>query len=175
MMNGDDDALLVKEFKKGQDKAFDIIFDKYRLSVYSICYRYTRNDEDAREITQDVFIKVHRNLDKFNEKSKLFTWLYRIVVNTCLSFKRKNKVFANPSELIPASAISMEERLVMKKAIDDALQDLPERQRMVFILRHYDGYKFDEIAELMSITSGAAKANHHHAIIKLRDLLKEWL
>jgi RNA polymerase sigma-70 factor (ECF subfamily) len=175
MMNGDDDVLLVKEFKKGQDKAFDILFDKYRLSVYSICYRYTRNGEDAREITQDVFIKVYRNLDKFNEKSKLFTWLYRIVVNTCLSFIRKNKVRNDPPELTDSAAISMEERLVMKKAIDDALQDLPDRQRMAFILRHYDGYKFDEIAELMGITSGAAKANHHHAIIKLRYLLKEWL
>jgi RNA polymerase sigma-70 factor (ECF subfamily) len=69
----------------------------------------------------------------------------------------------------------MEERLVMRKAIDDALKELPERQRMTFILRHYEGYKFEEIAEMMGITSGAAKANHHHAIGKLRNLLKEWL
>jgi len=175
MMNGDDDVLLVKEFKAGQDKAFETILDKYRLSVYSICYRYTRNDEDARELSQDVFIKVYRNLDKFNEKSKLFTWLYRIVVNTCLSFKRKNKFFKEPSTMVETLVMPMEERLMMKKAIDDALQELPERQRMVFILRHYDGYKFDEIGELMGITGGAAKANHHHAIKKLRDLLKEWL
>jgi RNA polymerase sigma factor (sigma-70 family) len=174
MMNGDDDALLVKEFKAGKATAFDIIFDKYRLSVYSICWRYARNDEDARELTQDVFLKVYRNLDKFNEKSKLFTWLYRIVVNTCLSFRRKNKA-QDPADLVPPASISMEERLVMKKAIDDALIELPERQRLTFILRHYEGYKFEEIAELMGVTSGAAKANHHHAIIKLRDLLKEWL
>jgi RNA polymerase sigma-70 factor (ECF subfamily) len=174
MMNGDDDAILVKEFKAGKDKAFDAIFDKYRLSVYSICWRYARNDEDARELTQDVFLKVYRNLDKFNEKSKLFTWLYRIVVNTCLSFKRKNKVM-DPADIIPPPPISMEERLVMKKAIDDALTELPERQRLTFILRHYEGYKFEEIAELMGVTSGAAKANHHHAVMKLRNLLKEWL
>jgi len=173
-MNGDDDAILVKDFKAGKDKAFDAIFDKYRLSVYSICWRYARNDEDARELTQDVFLKVYRNLDKFNEKSKLFTWLYRIVVNTCLSFKRKNKA-QDPADFIPPTPISMEERLVMKKAIDDALTELPERQRLTFILRHYEGYKFEEIGELMGVTSGAAKANHHHAVMKLRNLLKEWL
>jgi RNA polymerase sigma-70 factor (ECF subfamily) len=174
MMKGDDDVLLVKDFKAGQEKAFEAIFDKYRLSVYSICYRYTRNDADARELTQDVFIKIYKNLNKFNEKSKLFTWLYRIVVNTCLSFKRKSRRDETLVQDIPVP-VSLEQRVRMKKSIDDALKNLPERQRLAFVLRHYDGYTFEEIGQIMEITSGAAKANHYHAIMKLRDLLKEWL
>jgi len=90
-MNGDEDMLLVREFKNGNTNVFDRLFEKYQVSLYSICYRFTRNDSDARELDQDIFIKVYRNLKKFNEKSKFFTWLYRIAVNTCLSFKRKQK------------------------------------------------------------------------------------
>lgn len=173
-MKGDDDVLLVRDFKAGQEKAFEAIFDKYRLSVFSICYRYTRNDADARELTQDVFMKIYKNLNKFNEKSKLFTWIYRIVVNTCLSFKRKLRREEIPVQDIPVP-VSLELRVRMKKSIDDALHNLPERQRLAFVLRHYDGCTFEEIGQIMEITSGAAKANHHHAIMKLRDLLKEWL
>ncbi|MCK4941896.1 sigma-70 family RNA polymerase sigma factor [candidate division WOR-3 bacterium] len=88
-MSGNEDAHLVKAFKKGDEEAFDRIFEIYRVPIYSICYRFTRNDADARDLTQEVFIKVYRNLKNFNERSKLFTWVYRITVNTCISFKRR--------------------------------------------------------------------------------------
>jgi len=173
-MNGDEDILLVREFKNGNEKAFDRIFEKYRVSLYSICYRFTRNDADARELTQDVFKKIYHNLTKFNEKSKFFTWVYRIAVNTCLSFKRRQKVPELHYESVHNTG-SMEQRVRMKIAIDNALSRLPERQRLCFILHHYDGYTFAEIGEIMGITTGAAKANHHHAVNKLRILLKEWV
>jgi RNA polymerase sigma-70 factor (ECF subfamily) len=173
-MNGDEDHILVKEFKGGNEKAFDRIFEKYRVSLYSICYRFTRNEADARELTQDIFIKVYNNLKKFNEKSKLFTWVYRITVNTCISFKRRQKLPELHYDPLPA-AQSIGKRVRMKIAIDDALIKLPKRQRMSFILHHYEGYTFEEIGGIMGITTGAAKANHHHAIKKLRILLKDWV
>jgi len=175
-MYGDEDAILVKSFKLGDEKAFDHLFEKYQLALYSICYRYTRNSEDARELIHDIFIKVYNNLKKFNEKCRFFTWLYRITVNTCISFKRKEhrKEITDIPEY-KTDTMPMEERIRMKKAIDDALTKLPDRQRMVFILRNYDGYKFDEIGEIMSITTGTAKANYHHAIKKLRIFLKDWV
>lgn len=173
-MNSDEDIILVKDFKNGNEKAFDRLFEKYQISLYSICYRFTRNEDDARELTQDIFIKVYNNLKKFNEKSKFFTWLYRIAVNTCISFKRKQKqpeLNYEPGR----ESISLNNRVRMKIAIDEALLKLPERQRVSFILHHYEGYTFDEIGKIMSITTGAAKANHHHAIKKLRVLLKAWI
>lgn len=181
-MNGDEDTIFVKTFKFGDERAFDHLFEKYNRSLYSICYRFTRNDADARELTQDIFIKVYRNLKNFNEKSKFFTWLYRIAVNTCISFKRKKHIVlseertdsSNFDESRPFEK-SLDERIRMKIAIDDALARVPERQRMAFILHHYDGYKFDEIGTIMGITTGAAKANYHQAIKKLRIFLKDWI
>jgi len=176
-MNEDEDVVLVKSFKAGDEKAFDRLFEKYKIPLYAICYRFTRNDADARELTQDIFIKVYRNLKKFNEKSKVFTWFYRIAVNTCISFKRSKHY--NMSEKQSNSAVSpgknLDERIRMKIAINDALFRVPERQRMTFILHYYDGYKFDEIGTVMGITTGAAKANYHQAIKKLRVFLKDWV
>ncbi|MEO0205600.1 MAG: RNA polymerase sigma factor [candidate division WOR-3 bacterium] len=171
-MNEDTDLSLVRKYKAGEERAFDMLFEKYQQPVYSICYRYVRNDADARELTQDIFVKIYRNLKKFNEKSKFFTWVYRIAVNTCISFKRSVH-----SEIVLDCSVSnpSERNLILKKAIDDALVKLPGRQKMAFILRHYEGYTFDEIGEIMGISSGAAKANHFQAIRKLRSLLKDWI
>lgn len=173
-MNGVNDDFLVDKIKNGDEEAFNCLFDKYKGSVYAICYRYTRNEDDARELVQDIFIKIYRNINTFKGEAKFFTWLYRIAVNACLSFKRK-KTWIPVAETAPESKISIEERIIMKKAIDDAVANLPKRQRMVFILRHFEGHGFEEIASLMKITTGAAKSHHHHAIMKLRSLLKDWL
>lgn len=173
-MKGDEDAIYVKDFKGGNEKAFDHLYEKYQISIHAICYRYTRNEADARELTQDVFLKVYNNLNKFREKSKFFTWLYRIAVNTCLSFKRKHKepLF----DLEPAKeSVDLGKRVRMKIAIDNALLKLPKRQKLCFILRHYEGHTFSEIGDIMGITTGAAKANHHHAVKKLRVLLEAWI
>ncbi|MGB3478900.1 MAG: RNA polymerase sigma factor [bacterium] len=172
-MKGDEDAIYVKSFKDGDEKAFDYLYEKYQISIHAICYRYTRNEADARELTQDVFIKVYNNLNKFRGKSKFFTWLYRIAVNTCFSFKRKHKepLF----DLAPAKeSVDLGKRVRMKIAIDNALLKLPKRQKLCFILRHYEGHTFSEIGDIMDITTGAAKANHHHAVKKLRVLLEAW-
>lgn len=173
-MKGDEDAIYVQDFKAGDEKSFDLLYERYHLSIYSICYRYTRNEADACELTQDIFIKAYNNLNKFREKSKFFTWLYRIAVNTCISFKRKHKKYNMDLEP-PKEGIGLGKRVRMKVAIDKALLKLPKRQKLCFILHHYEGHTFTEIGDIMGITTGAAKANHHHAIKKLRVMLKEWL
>ena len=173
-MNGYDDETLVKAFKEGDDTAFDQLYEKYHVSIYSICYRYTRNEADAQDLTQEIFIKIYRNLRKFKMRSKFFTWVYRITVNSCISFKRRDR-FIRPLPETMSSSHSLGENVRLKVAVDNALRKLPERQRMTFILRHYEGYTFNEIGEIMGITGGAAKANHHHAIRKLRAYLEDWL
>jgi RNA polymerase sigma-70 factor (ECF subfamily) len=173
-MNGQGDERLVSDFKSGDEQAFDKLYDKYHVPIYSICYRYTRNEDDALDLTQEIFIKVYRNLREFRMQSKFFTWLYRVAVNTCISFKRRErcsgKLSAAESRTLPLG-----ERVRLKIAIDDALAELPGRQRMAFILRYYEGHTFEEIGKMMGITAGAAKANHHHAIRKLRHSLEDWL
>jgi len=172
IMNGDEDIIYVRRFKNGDEQAFDCLFEKYKILLYSICYRFVRNDEDARDLTQEIFIKVYKNLRKFNERSKFFTWVYRIAVNTCISFKRKEHI---PEPDYLGGTISLDRRVRMKIAIDKALSKLPNRQRMSFILHHYEGYSFGETGDIMGITTGAAKANFHQAIQKLRIFLKDWI
>lgn len=175
LVNGDDDARLILSFKQGDEKAFDQLFDKYRTPVYSICYRYARNDADAHELTQDVFIKAYRNIRRFDERSKFFTWLYRIAVNTCISFHRKQTRDAPAAAKDPVMDCGLDKKVRMKIAVDEALKKVPQRQRMTFILHHYDGRTFNEVGTIMRITTGAAKAHYHHAVKKLREYLKEWL
>ncbi|UCD05960.1 MAG: sigma-70 family RNA polymerase sigma factor [candidate division WOR-3 bacterium] len=165
---------MVRRFKRGEEEAFDRIFEKYKVPVYSLCYRYTRNEADARDISQEVFIRIYRNLNKFRGQSKLSTWVYRITVNACISFTRGKRPTSPLQEQQVAEA-TFRERTQMKVAIDRAIHRLPGRQRMAFILRHYGGYTFGEIGEIMGISTGAAKANHHHAVRKLRISLKDWL
>ena len=173
-MKGDDDILLVRRIKQGDEEAFNRIFDKYRNPVYSVCYRFVRNDADAREITQDVFIKIFRNIKKYNEKAKFFTWLYRIAVNTCISFKRRRKDHLSFDDSIGGSiaAKDLHEQIVVRKVIEEALMKIPDRQRIALVLKHYEGYTYKEIGEIMGITTGAAKANHFQAVLKLRVFLK---
>jgi RNA polymerase sigma-70 factor (ECF subfamily) len=167
-----DDLSLVERYKNGDEKAFDELFERYKEAIYSVCYRFVRNEEDARDLTQDTFIKIYRNIKNFNGKSKFFTWIYRIAVNTCISFRRKSR---NEEEFNNSISKEPERNIPLKKAIDDALSKLPSRQRMTFILRHYEGYTFEEISEIMGISTGAAKANHFQAVKKLRIYLKDWV
>jgi RNA polymerase sigma-70 factor (ECF subfamily) len=173
-MKGDDDATLVRAFKKGDEQAFDRLFEKYRFPIYSLCYRFLRNDADTQEVVLDVFTKIFHNIHKFREKSKFFTWAYRITVNSCLSFRRAHKQVPVDTES-KISVESIDQRVRMKVAVDNALRKLPERQRMCFLLRYYEGYTFSEIGDIMHTTTGAAKANHYHAVRKLRDLLRRLL
>jgi RNA polymerase sigma-70 factor (ECF subfamily) len=170
----DEDMVLVRQFKNGDDKAFDRLYEKYRIPVYSICYRYTRNEADARDLIQEIFIKVYNNIKKFNERSKFFTWLYRITINTCISFVRKNSS-SRPIHTSISTSMSLDKRVRMKIAIDNALAQLPARQRCAFVLHHYEGYTFEETGKIMKISTGAAKANHFQAIRKLRKFLKDWI
>jgi len=131
-MKGDEDAIYVHNFKNGDEKSFDHLYEKYHISIYTICYRFIRNEADALELTQDVFIKTYNNLRKFREKSKFFTWLYRITVNTCISFRRKNKKYDLDLEQ-PEENLGLGKRVRMKVAIDRALLKLPKRQKLCLI------------------------------------------
>lgn len=165
---------MVQRIRDGDDNAFEELLGRYQQAIFSVCYRYVRNEADARELTQDVFLRAYRRLPQFRGEAKFFTWLYRIAVNACLSFIRRERR-AEPANPAPVAAHGDLDRQVrMKIALDRAIGALPPRQRLVFILRHYEGCSFDEVASIMGITSGAAKANHHHAVRKLRTALEAW-
>lgn len=136
--------------------------------------------DDADDLTQEVFIKVWKNLESFRKDAQLYTWIYRIATNECLNFlsskRRKfflpiNDVTAELTEKLETSP-DIEGDEVQKK-LQKALIQLPDKQRLVFNMRYYDDLKYEDISEILGTSVGALKASYHHAVKKIEDFLKE--
>ena len=178
-----DEKLINEYVKKKCNNAARIIVEKYRKFVYSTALRYTNSHDDAEDIAQDIFIKVFDNLNNFEGKSKFQTWLYRITVNTCLNAKAKksiNNTLQRDNEIeldnVWTNNNNPEKEYENKEFIErfeNALKQLPERQREVFAMRYFDDMKYEEIAEILELTVGGLKANYYHAVKKLIQIFKQ--
>jgi RNA polymerase sigma-70 factor (ECF subfamily) len=186
--NKNDDAEIIKEYIKNKNSnisrsnnAARMLVEKYRKFVFSIALRYTNSYDDAEDISQDVFIKVFDNLGKFEFKSSLKTWLYRITVNTCLNAKAKksiNNTLQKDNEIeldnvLVGNSNNPEKEYENKEFLErfeKALSKLPERQREVFAMRYFDDMKYEEISEILGLTVGGLKANYYHAVKKLTEM-----
>ncbi len=162
---------------KISDEDFNEAVVKYRERIFLVILKYVRNRDDARDLTQEAFIRAYRSRESFRGESSLYTWIFRIAVNLALNYKNRSRVslfssLEDSPELQgsgdPSSGI-MSRELIQK--IDEAVGELPNRQRMTFVLRYYEEQPFAEVAKNLDITEGAAKANYHQAIKKLRGKL----
>ena len=135
--------------------------------------------DDADDIVQEVFIKVYKNIGKFREDAQLFTWIYRIATNECLTFLNKKKrrfflpigdVEAELNSKLDSSSNIDGDEIQMK--LQKALLKLPDKQRLVFNMKYYDDMKYEEIANITETSVGALKASYHHAVKKIEELLK---
>lgn len=175
-----DDIDLVYRFKNGPDKeaAFTGIVKKYQEKLYWQIRRMVVLHEDADDVLQNVFIKVWRSLDKFREDSQLYTWLYRISINECLTFlEQQKKKLTIPIE---NDSINLSEQIKAEKNFDAnklewklqlAIQKLPEKQRIVFHLRYYDEMPYEQMSRILDTSEGALKASYHHAVKKIEDYI----
>lgn len=134
--------------------------------------------DDADDLVQEIFVKVWKNLKSFREDAKLFTWIYRIATNECLTFlKKKKRKFFVPINDVQGELYSMldnEPRISgdeVQLKLQKALLTLPDKQRMVFNMRYFDDMKFKDIAEITKTSEGALKANYHHAVKKIEDYI----
>ena len=183
------DNELISRAQNGEVVAFEQLVHRYDRNVLAIASRYTRNAEDAQDIYQEVFLRVYRGLSGFRFESMFSTWLYRVVTNVCLSHKRKQrKVEQVPldetfedKETVQAAAGTAAygktpEKLYRNVEISDrvngALKTLSAKQRLVFILKHYEGLKLREIAEMMECAEGTVKKYLFLATQKLRTELR---
>ena len=136
--------------------------------------------DDADDLVQEVFIKVYKNIDKFREDAQLYTWIYRIATNECLSFlNKKRRRFFLPigdvehelnQKLDDSSHIDGDE---IQLKLQRALLKLPDKQRMVFNMKYFDEMKYEHISEITDTSVGALKASYHHAVKKIEEFLKE--
>jgi RNA polymerase sigma-70 factor (ECF subfamily) len=161
----------------GDASAFDVLVVRHQKSVQRVCYRFTGNSEDAADLTQEVFVKAYRSLPKFRGTSAFSTWLYRIAVNACLSFKasRKNRVEEwDEDHDIAAEGPSAEESLdaaLNAETVRAALDTLPEKQRVTVIMKVLEERTHAEVAEILGSNVGTVKANLFFAIRNLRKQL----
>jgi len=175
-----DDHILVASFKNEstREKAFTDLVTKYQERLYWHIRRMVVEHEDTNDILQNMFIKVWKNLAEFREESNLYTWLYRIATNETLTWLEQQKRRTSVSLSDNESALA--EKLVAQKGFDSnkiewrlqqAIQSLPEKQKLVFNLRYYDEMPYDEMANVLGTSAGALKASYHHAVKKVQAYL----
>jgi RNA polymerase sigma-70 factor, ECF subfamily len=171
----EDDRDAVLACQRGEREAFDRLVERYQRDVYRLCYRYVNNHDDANDMAQEVFLKAYRALGRFRGESTFSTWLYRIAVNTCLSFRSSRKPPAEEvTEALPdgsPGALAQVEREETSRRVRDAVRRLPEKQRATLILKVYHDLSHEEVATILGSTVGTVKANLFHALGNLRRLL----
>ena len=173
-----EEQLLVESVQRGELPAFQELVEKYKQKVYYMALDMTGNHHDAEDLSQEVFIKVYTSIKDFRGDSKLSSWMYRIAMNTCIDKTRRKRLklvefddkVAEKPEVKDDPQKAMES-LAMQKQIDQALQKLPPRQRMIFVMRHYNELLLKEIAEALQISEGTVKAQLFRAIQKLQKEL----
>lgn len=161
------------------ERAFTMLMNAYKVRLYYLIRQIVGNHEDADDVLQNVFIKVYRNIDGFQGKSSLFSWMYRIATNESLNFLQSSKtrqtvpledavynMSGNSTEQI------LDEKEVQKK-LGDAVNLLPDKQRIVFHMRFYDELSYDEMSKILETSVGALKASYHHAVKKIEQYIKE--
>jgi RNA polymerase sigma-70 factor (ECF subfamily) len=176
------DSDLVAAARAGDREAFGVLVERHRRHVYQLCFRFVGNHEDANDLTQDVFIRAYRSLDRFKGDAALGTWLHRIAVNASLNKVTSGKGRTEPIDALlrsghPRAAADMEsasdallrdERAAVVRA---AIARLPKKQRATLILRVYHDLSHQEIAGILGSSVGAVKANFFHALGNLKKLL----
>ena len=180
-MNGllmDQDNELIDRYTAGDREAFNALVQKHQKPLYALVYRMVSSHEDAADILQKTFVKAFTNLSGFERRSSFKTWLYQIAINLAKNLYRDRARVQHVSidDVVIRKDPKTLDALIRKEHRDLLLQavgTLPEKQRLTLTLRVQNGLKFEEIADVMQCSLGTAKANYHHAVQKMKTLLKE--
>lgn len=190
---GDHD--LVQRVQAGDTAAFRALFDKYHRRAFAVAMGVVKNQDDALDAVQEAFVKVHKNIHKFQGSSSFYTWLYRIVMNVSIDHvrrtsRRKTLDFderalheesevAGDGALVPSVADANPGNAALRRelggAIQAALQELPEHHRAVIVLREIEGMSYEEMAETLGVPKGTVMSRLFHARKKMQAALAPYL
>ena len=189
-----EDAVLVERAQDGDREAFGQLVERYQEKVYSICYGKLKDEQDAMDVSQDVFVKVFRYLENFNRESSFYTWLYRIAVNTSIDFLRKQSRQAQVDyddtikrdEDVEGNDLLMPSRLginpdkafgrkELREKMLEALESLSEKHRTILNLREVEGLSYKELAEVLDISKGTVMSRLYHARQYFQEALEDYL
>ncbi len=182
-----EDDELIRQAQRGQRESFDVLVRRYDSAVIRLALHLLGNEQDAQDVHQDAFLKAYRHLSNFRFECSFYTWLYRIVTNLCLdALRRRKSRREDPSTITDSSGEVMDlmasvsddrsganpaselERKILNGRINEALDKLTPRERMVFELKHYQGLKLRAIGEMLNTTEETAKNTLFRATRKLR-------
>lgn len=174
------DAELLFQFRNPitKEKAFTAILKKYQEKLYWHIRRMVVDHEDANDVLQNVSIRVWNGLENFKENSQLYTWLYRVATNECLTFSEQQRKRTSVS--FDEVSTGLENKLKADKHFDAsklewklqlAIQQLPKKQKIVFQLRYFDEMPYADMSQILETSEGALKASYHHAVKKIEEFM----
>ena len=175
------DSELLVEFRNPvtKEKAFTYLIKKYQEKLYWHLRRMVVDHDDANDVLQNVMIRVWNGLENFREDSQLYTWLYRVATNECLTFleqqKKRSAVSLSDVESGLENKIKADQNFDGNKLewkLQLGIQQLPEKQRIVFQLRYYEEMPYEEMSRVLETSEGALKASYHHAVKKIEEYIK---
>ena len=174
----DQEILLMLQNPALRDKGFTLLMDRYKERIYWYIRRLVVFHEDAEDVLQETFINAYRYAGSFNGKSKIYTWLYKIATNECIALFRRNKkdelkmveISQQLENQLSEPATETSDAILVK--FQEAIQQLPEKQRIVFNLRYYDDLSYEEMEEITGSSVGTLKTNYHYAAEKVKNYLK---
>lgn len=170
------DEELIYLVKSGEITPFDELVRRNEVRVHDLCYKMVRNYDDAKDLAQETFLKAYRKIKKFDGRSKFSTWLYRIAVNNCLNFLKKQKPTEELYDEIVGSKKDDPAQIYkgkkLRERIAGAVAKLPEVQRAVFTLRSLEDLSYQEVSDILKKPISTIKVNHHLAVKNLRNHLK---
>jgi RNA polymerase sigma-70 factor (ECF subfamily) len=173
-MSGDNDRELVQQVLAGNERAFEMLVDKYEKVVFNVAYRMTSDHDASEDIAQAVFVKAFENLPGYDPRYKLFSWLYRMTINEALNYLKVQRRTEELSPMLPSSAKSPDESCrerEMHEKIQDALMSLDADSRSLIVMRHYGDCSYKEMAEILGIPEKRVKSRLFTARTLLRDIL----
>ncbi|HAV40879.1 MAG TPA: RNA polymerase subunit sigma-24 [Acidobacteria bacterium] len=170
---------LIQRSQQGQLEAFEGLYNLYKNKVYGLAYSLTRNQQTAEDLTQDIFIKIFSAIQEVNQPDYFPAWVYRLSLNTCYSYLRRQRTLDEKLSLLTPAEESQNGRDFdsqpgdLARAIQEALCYLPEKLRMVFVLHEVEGLTHEEIAGLLNCQAGTSKSQLFKARLKLRKILRK--
>ena len=178
------DAKLVENFRNGDIEAFNRLVERWQQRIHRFAYRYFSSHDEAMEITQKTFIRVYKKLNSLDDAEKFSSWIYRIANNLCLdetkraSRRRSRSMDALPQHPVAESIVDNPDRQIQRNDLESilqlALKQIPADQRMVVIMKEYEGLKFREIAEILDEPENTVKSRLYYGLTKLRTLFDQW-
>ena len=174
----DNKLILLLCDERTKEQGFRLLLAQYQERLYRHIRRLVDEHEDANDVLQNCFLKVYRNIGKFKAQSSLYTWIYRIATNEAMTFLKQrqrravNSLYDERSNVLnEMHAASWFDSTQIHNQLKQALNELPDRQKQVFVMRYYDELSYQEMSDILKTSVGGLKASYHHAVKKIERYL----